>query len=363
MAVTYHAGRRIQGTSTDFNNGIGIPATAAGWKFLDKTTLGSAGDTISVTGLDNKRYYMFLTDAKAVTDNLYPELEVNGDATTNYGYRREINGVTAAAGSYKAMFPTNTPCAVGETYFSVGYIANLANKQKLGISHDVFSEASSSTNAPSRQAHVSKWNNTTDSINRLDMSEDGSGEYASGSELVVLGYDPDDTHTTNFWEELTTKTSTSEANTLTTDTVTAKKYNWVQVFIPYSTGSANNFNIQLGNSTIDGNANYCQSYSIDGATEGQQIEQNYIRMAWNISTGSEWLFANIFFINNANTEKLIISHSARSSTTGSGEAPHIYETVGKWDNVTNQANILRVLHQTGASNLGTGTIIKWWGAD
>ena len=86
-------------------------------------------------------------------------------------------------------------------------------------------------------------------------------------------------------------------------------------------------------------------------------------MAWNISTGSEWLFANMFFINNANTEKLIISHSARSSTTGSGEAPHIYETVGKWDNVTNQANILRVLHQTGASILGTGTIIKWWGAD
>ena len=33
MTVTYQAGRRIQGTSTDFGTaGAGIPAVAGGWK-------------------------------------------------------------------------------------------------------------------------------------------------------------------------------------------------------------------------------------------------------------------------------------------------------------------------------------------
>ncbi len=35
MAITYHAGRRIQGTQADFD---GTPAVSGGWKELGRTT-------------------------------------------------------------------------------------------------------------------------------------------------------------------------------------------------------------------------------------------------------------------------------------------------------------------------------------
>ena len=37
----------------------------------------------------------------------------------------------------------------------------------------------------------------------------GSGSWASSSEMVVLGWDESDTHTTNFWQELADTTFTS----------------------------------------------------------------------------------------------------------------------------------------------------------
>ena len=41
MTVTYHSGRRIQGTQADFD---GTPAVSGGWKEVGRTTLGSAGE-------------------------------------------------------------------------------------------------------------------------------------------------------------------------------------------------------------------------------------------------------------------------------------------------------------------------------
>jgi len=62
MTISYHSGGRLQATSTDYNSGAGIPAVSGGWKELARTTLGSAGDTISVASLADKRYYMVLVD-------------------------------------------------------------------------------------------------------------------------------------------------------------------------------------------------------------------------------------------------------------------------------------------------------------
>ena len=47
--------------------------------------------------------------------------------------------------------------------------------------------------------------------------------------MVVLGYDPDDTEGTSFWEELASVELGAAADSMDSGSFTAKKYLWVQI--------------------------------------------------------------------------------------------------------------------------------------
>lgn len=159
------------------------------WTKLETTTLVAKATTVDVT-IVSKKFITIMSHAIAITANLYPEIELNADTGSNYAYRRSINGgADGSGGSYKALFPTNTPVATTETFFSISHICDISGKERLGISQDVFSEASGATNAPSRQEHVSKWTNTADALTTVKRTEDGSGEYDTGSNVSIIGTD------------------------------------------------------------------------------------------------------------------------------------------------------------------------------
>ena len=129
MTVTYHAGRRIQGTQADFD---GTPAVSGGWKEVGRTTLGSAGDTIDVTSLPDKRYYMVLTDIIASgTVGIRHRLGNSSiDTGSNYAIRSSYNG--GADGSWASqdyMYGSAGSTSVG--MFNIEYIANKSDKEKL----------------------------------------------------------------------------------------------------------------------------------------------------------------------------------------------------------------------------------------
>ena len=86
MAITYHAGRRIQGTSTD------ATAVSGGWKEIGRTTLGSSGDNISVASLPDKRYLMFLTYNTATGGSAIQRVRLNSDTGSNYARRNSWDG-------------------------------------------------------------------------------------------------------------------------------------------------------------------------------------------------------------------------------------------------------------------------------
>ena len=334
-----------------------------GWVELARTTLGSAGDTISVTSLADKRYYMVLTDGIA-SGTLYPELEINADTGNNYAYRRSINGgADSSGGTYKALFPSNNPVATTETYFAVDYLSNLSAQEKLGTSHDVFSEASGAGVAPSRQEHASKWTNTSNAINRIDRSEDGAGQYNTNSEVVVLGWDPADTHTTNFWEELGEITIGSAASSMTSSTFTAKKYLWVQGYIKPDGTDTITPTLQLGSTTIDTGSNYATRYSFNGGADSTTTSNDTMEFLYNTGAKGEPIFFNTFIINNASNEKLSITKVVAQETAGNTSDPERSEGVGKWTNTSNQANILKIDQWSGTGNLGTDSIVKIWGSD
>ena len=330
-----------------------------GWVELGRTTLGSTSDTISVASLADKRYLMLLHSGLN-SGSINVGFRFNSDSGNNYNKRANING-----GSETTSGATSNCLEVdgGQTAnprFGVGYIANYATKEKLGFLHGMYQSTAGAANAPARIESFSKWANTTDRISSIQGMNFGSGDFASGSEVVVLGYDPADTHTNNFWTELASVNWSSGA-TIDSGVFTAKKYLWIQAYLDSDT-TAGYDRIRVGNATIDTAANYSGRYSIDGGADGTQVSSadNFFPSDGS-GTASRKTFTNIFVVNNSANEKLFIGSSIFYFTAGAGTAPRRTEWVMKWANTSNQIN--RVDFNRSAGNYEGSTTLRVWGSD
>ena len=365
MAITYHAGRRIQATSTDF---AGIPAVVGGWKEIGRTTLGSNSVDFDVTGLADKRYYMYLIDAK-FNDTNSRDLRMqtgngswddSGDASGNYNENGSSNGGSPSTGRWDFVTPCNGTGNATPS-FGVGYCANKSDKEKLFQNWFVSQRAlgAGSTGVPDRKEHVWKWANTSNPLDRLKVTRQNNSDttylFSTGSQIVVLGWDDSDTHTTNFWEELADISLTSTNTSLDSGTFTAKKYLWVQMYQKGMTG-----NNTLYNFNSDTGSSYARRWRIDGGTEWTTPSTTGLMCHNAVGTQTDNFF-NMFIVNNSANEKLVISSSVYTISTGAGSPPSREEHVGKWDNTSSQITSIQFDH--GGSNFGIGSSIKVWGSD
>jgi hypothetical protein len=359
--VEWLAGNRIQGTSTERTAGTAeIPAISGAWKELGRTTLGSAGDDIDISGLADKRYYMILGNNIAGGGNSALHFRLGNssiDTGSNYANRYSANGATDGASTSSSFLFGTTSSSETES-FKVGYLSNLSAKEKLWICHDVNRGTAGAGNAPNRHELAGKWKNSSNPIDFIQGKNLDVGNLGTGSEVVVLGYDPDDTHTTNFWEELADVTLSSAGDSLSSGTFTAKKYLWIQGYVKAS--GAIQGKIRVGNGTIDTGSNYADRNSVDGGSDGTNTSGTAIGVGGGGSTGGE--FFNCFVINNASNEKLFIIESVKQNTAGAGTAPRRKEVVGKWSNTSNQINIVEYL-QSESGSFDTGSFIKVWGSN
>jgi hypothetical protein len=349
--VEWLAGNRIRGTSAE-KPALALPSgSVGGWKELARTTLGSAGDTISVASLADKRYYMVLGN-HLPSGNFRTTYRFNGDTASNYALRKSENGGAENAKIDQALLEignedTNTD------YFDVSYLSNLSAQEKLMINHNMRTGGSGAGNDPNRVEAVAKWDNTSSVINRIDAFNDQGGNYASGSEVVVLGWDPADTHTTNFWEELASVELGSASSTLDSGTFTAKKYLWVQAYINATTVDTGlTFNGDTG-------TNYARRWSDDGGSDGTATGGNNIQ----VDRGNSTQFLNIFIVNNSANEKLGMYHTGTQNTAGAGNAPARRELVFKWANTSAQITSMIFTKKGSGTDLQSGSIIKVWGSD
>ena len=353
MVITYHAGRRLQGTAAERT--VSVDAIQGGWKELSRTTLGSAGDTIDVSSLPDKRYYMVLSDVKASGFIIYNS-RFNSDTGNNYAFRKSNNGGTDAT-TVSTSAIDQTDSGAQEESFVVGYFANKSDKEKLWQGHTVENSSTGAGFAPSRVEAVGKWANTSNAVSSYQAYNSHSGNYASGSEVVVLGYDPDDTHTDNFWEELASVELSSTASEIDSGTFTAKKYLWVQGFANAvsATDIVLEFNSDTGN-------NYARRNSADGGTDTTATSQPHADMGYGIGSNSHNKFFNSFIINNASNEKLMINHVMHSGGAGAGNAPSRNESVTKWANTSDQITQIK-FQAIDSSGFGSGSFIKIWGSN
>ena len=348
------AGNRLRGTTAERPSASLQSPSVGGWVEVGRTTLGSSGSIITVDSLPDKRYYMILGDHSSAGTSI----RLNGDTGTSYAVRRSTNGGSDSTNTNRSSggFITDVRSF---PHFNVTYLSNLSSKEKLWQNQNVHQSTAGAGTAPNREEGVGKWTNTSNAVDEFAYLA-WTGSYSSGDECVVLGWDPDDTHTTNFWEELASvDLSGGEANDIDSGVFTSKKYLWIQAFCEYGSGVHINPYFRVGNGTIDTGNNYATRWGGNGSADSTVINNN--KMVYNYAGGGAAVnsFANIFIINIAGQEKLAISNTIDAE--GAGNAPSREEDVGKWTNTSNQIN--RVNFTAGTGDFGTNTILKVWGSD
>jgi len=336
--------------------GQAVPGAVGGWVELDRTTLGSPGEEITVTGLADKRYYMTLYDGQQNADLSVFLRAGNGsvDIGTNYANRISSNGGTDSTFINRANIVQGTSGGGAFDEFGVGYWANLSGKEKLQQSHTVGPSNAGAGSAPFRAECVGKWVNTANPLDTISYGEFSSGSFATGSELVVLGWDPTDTHTNNFWEEIFSQQLISDNQNFSTGTISARKYLWLQFYQVGMTGNAAwRFN---GDSTTS----YSRRHEINGAADAIVTLQTSLLNVLTGGTGDRQSFTNAFIINNSASEKLLIFNTV-FGPTGAGTTPQKILGVCKWDEVAAQITSMTV--DDSGAGFDTGSFLKIWGAN
>lgn len=337
---------------------ISFPAGGAvgGWKELGRTTLGAAGDSIKVTGLTTKRYYTYLVHTKNdAASNIQMALRVGSgliDAGNNYALRRSSDGGGDSTLTNRSEI--NQSPGGQNLKFVQGYIANFATKEKLIMEHYCDSNSSGAGAAPGRRETVAKWINTANPIDQIEILQTGAGDFSSGDELVILGWDPADTHTDNFWEELATDTLTGADSNVQLTLSTARKYLWIQAYLkPTATLVP-----WLRFNNVSTGTPYAFRKSDNGETDpAPSTSQNQIVIGTSESIPQ---LVNIFVINVSANEKLVIAHSVAQNTLGLN-APTRRETVAK--HALTGSLITEVDFVSSISSFASDSEFKVWGAD
>ena len=148
--------------------------------------------------------------------------------------------------------------------------------------------------------------------------------------------------------ELLGSNSTVSSNALELS-FTAKSFIQIERSYKQGAGTSGAMRLRLGNTTLDTGSNYSERKSEDGGADVTTTSQNEFKYSVTDGSGAvNYLgYFNIYIINNAT--EVVTNVSA-----GASQAPRRLETVGKWDNTSNQIDIIS-LYRT-ADTLTSGNL-------
>jgi hypothetical protein len=324
------------------------------------TNTGVSFGSDTITGnFAAKDNLMVLTHALDNDNTIIPSYQFNGDTGNSYAFRYCIDGgsdgtATSSNGVNKIQWQND---GSAQECFGVGIISNLQGKEKLVLQHMASDGGAGAGNDPQREENVGKWANTSEQITNINVMNTQSGDFTTGSEVVVLGYDNDEADSgTNFWQELASVELTSASDSLDTGTFAAKKYLWVQIYRT-RTGSVNS-RIRVNG---DSGSNYAHRYHGGANSYSESTSINQTSTYSHAATSNDSL-TEYFFVNKADKEKLYLIEEANSGSSGAGNGTSRAEVAGKWVNTSDQITSIQCVN-TDSGDLGSGTWIKVWGAD
>lgn len=159
------------------------------WEELGRTTLTGNSTTITLNSLPARKYLRLIIKVIPTGGSAGVQLRLNNDSGNNYGrkYTIDFGGMTSSGGDPQLTL-SNIP-SVNPVYAQIDMI-NDQSREKIMIATGIDIGATGPTNTPSGRQTLAKWSNTTAQVTRVDVVQtSGTGSYAAGSELIVLGHD------------------------------------------------------------------------------------------------------------------------------------------------------------------------------
>jgi len=341
-----------------FVGAVGAPIGAGidGWKLLDSEILTGTSDTLTVSGLDDNLYYMILSNVLGSGNTANGMRLGEGDviATDDYAYRYQYQDEsdTTATGANK-LFDGNSFSSYTQD-LRVGWISNGTGKEKSTNTMWTYQREAGSANAPANGQGSGKAT-FTDPITDIQLYQFDDGDFASDSELVVLGYDPDGSTTGGFWEQLGTNTLTGSATDLNVTLSSSPKYLWFEAFglQNLSNGMWITVNEEEGNE-------YAYRYTANGgstspATNKAGVIQNHT------ATNYGWYLTG-FILNVLDQEKLFVMQDMENKTATS-TAPDLTSVISgaKWANTDELIDTISINNQGGNDLLEHTSLTVWGG--
>ena len=154
------------------------------WAKAGSTTLGSAGDTIDVSGFTASKFNNHLTHAIDNGSNIGTTLTLDGVGGTSYALRYSENGSEGTRinqASWILRFNV-------KDQFDVGYISNITGKEKLMIGWHIARATAGAGTAPNRSEFVGKFVQNAQ-FTQITNTNDQSGDFDTSSNLTILGSD------------------------------------------------------------------------------------------------------------------------------------------------------------------------------
>lgn len=175
-------------TSPYFSNSAspyGFPTSSA-YIEIGRATLTGSADTITISSFPAKTYLRIVV--KIINSgSVGTTVTFNNDTSTNYASRNSRNGgaetTSTSASSIQVAGNGSSPLYV------VMEVINIAAQEKIVYGITTEAGTSGAGNVPVRQETSGKWSNTSDQITRVDVNNSSTGDFASGSEIVVYGRD------------------------------------------------------------------------------------------------------------------------------------------------------------------------------
>lgn len=168
-----------------------IDWTTAGqiwWQELGRGTLGGVAATVATPTFTARKYLMIQFTAKASGAAISPWIRFNGDTGNNYALRYGANYAGGTGlGSQNGL--SLNPASINTTVSGQIFVENEAAQEKaVYISANDINTAGAA-NVPNIIQSNGKWANTAAQITAASLFNSSGGNFAAGTEIIVLGHD------------------------------------------------------------------------------------------------------------------------------------------------------------------------------
>lgn len=181
------AERALQPRVSLMNIRTEIPARSE-WKELRRTTLTTAGDTITVEDLPERRYLKIVSSTEATGGTTNQAIRFNNDSGSKYARMRSVNMASGSSSVSQTSIGISGTSA--DTQLVVGEVLNIVGTSKVGYFTVSQTGDDNAATAPTHITVAGKYAETSDPIDRVDViNTAGTGNFAVGSELIVYGRD------------------------------------------------------------------------------------------------------------------------------------------------------------------------------